>query len=139
MSSLGYRLVKTSLYILKSYDFVRACLPRGMVRACSLSLILFPRASALHKIARNIHFSYIFSFVLLSTCCMLQDYTNKQHRTSVCCKTDQTSYIEAPNVARLTKQATFRPRSRQTHQPQPIIKNKKSANSSKIRICALLY
>ncbi|PNZ39722.1 hypothetical protein CD107_04250 [Mammaliicoccus vitulinus] len=62
-------------------------MPRGMARACSLSLILFPRASALHKIVRNIHFSYIFSFVLLSTCCMLQDLPNKQHRTSVCCKT----------------------------------------------------
>ncbi|RTX92385.1 hypothetical protein CD108_00095 [Mammaliicoccus vitulinus] len=54
-------------YSSEIFDFVRACLPRGMVRACSLSLILFPRASALHKIVRNIHFSYIFSFVLLST------------------------------------------------------------------------
>ncbi|PNZ40619.1 hypothetical protein CD107_01740 [Mammaliicoccus vitulinus] len=61
------------IFILKSYDFVRACLPRGMVRACSLSRILFPRASALHKIVSNIHFSYIFLFVLLSTYCMLQD------------------------------------------------------------------
>ncbi|PTE33419.1 hypothetical protein BUY94_07340 [Mammaliicoccus fleurettii] len=34
---------------IQSYDFVRACLPRGMVRACSLSLILFPQASALTK------------------------------------------------------------------------------------------
>ncbi|RIN15406.1 hypothetical protein BU075_09225 [Mammaliicoccus vitulinus] len=30
-----------------------ACLPGGMARACSLSHILFPRASALYKI-RNI-------------------------------------------------------------------------------------
>ncbi|RIN17172.1 hypothetical protein BU075_02565 [Mammaliicoccus vitulinus] len=29
-------------------------MPRGMARACSLSLILFPRASALCKIVENI-------------------------------------------------------------------------------------
>ncbi|PTI72697.1 hypothetical protein BU073_01930 [Mammaliicoccus vitulinus] len=29
-------------------------MPRGMVRACSLSLILFPQASALYKIGRDI-------------------------------------------------------------------------------------
>ncbi|PNZ35747.1 hypothetical protein CD107_10870 [Mammaliicoccus vitulinus] len=40
--------------VLKSYDFESACLPRGMARACSLSLILFPRASALCKIVENI-------------------------------------------------------------------------------------
>ncbi|PTE32724.1 hypothetical protein BUY94_09705 [Mammaliicoccus fleurettii] len=34
---------------IKSHDFVRACLPRGMARACSLSRILFPQASALTK------------------------------------------------------------------------------------------
>ncbi|PTI90270.1 hypothetical protein BU071_03460 [Mammaliicoccus vitulinus] len=45
------------LYVLKSYDFESACLPRGMVRACSLSRILFPQASALCKIVRNIYFS----------------------------------------------------------------------------------
>ncbi|PTI71837.1 hypothetical protein BU073_06010 [Mammaliicoccus vitulinus] len=70
-------------------------MPRGMVRACSLSHILFPRASVLHKIVISIHFSYIFSFVLLSICCMLQDSPNKQHRRSECCKTYQTSNIEA--------------------------------------------
>ncbi|PTI28416.1 hypothetical protein BU072_11635 [Mammaliicoccus vitulinus] len=43
-----------NIYISKSYDFESACLPGGMVRACSLSLILFPRASALHKIVSNI-------------------------------------------------------------------------------------
>ncbi|PTI30328.1 hypothetical protein BU073_03760 [Mammaliicoccus vitulinus] len=45
-----------SCYFYEIYDFVRACLPRGMVRACSLSLILFPQASALHKIVKDIHF-----------------------------------------------------------------------------------
>ncbi|RTX88419.1 hypothetical protein CD129_06560 [Mammaliicoccus fleurettii] len=44
-----------SIFI-KSYDFVRACLPRGMARACSLSHILFPQASALHKIVANSYF-----------------------------------------------------------------------------------
>ncbi|PTI90458.1 hypothetical protein BU071_02620, partial [Mammaliicoccus vitulinus] len=34
-------------------DFVKCMLAWGMARACSLSLILFPRASALYKI-RNI-------------------------------------------------------------------------------------
>ncbi|PTE32495.1 hypothetical protein BUY94_10600 [Mammaliicoccus fleurettii] len=44
------------LIFLISYDFVRACLPRGMARACSLSHILFPHASALYKIVTNIYF-----------------------------------------------------------------------------------
>ncbi|PTI28556.1 hypothetical protein BU073_08995 [Mammaliicoccus vitulinus] len=69
--------MKRSFYILKSYDFESACLPGGMVRACSLSRILFPRASALYKIVENNHFYNIFSFFLLSTCCMLQDSPNK--------------------------------------------------------------
>ena len=37
------------MLIFLSYDFVRACLPRGMARAISLSHILFPQASALTK------------------------------------------------------------------------------------------
>ncbi|PTI28715.1 hypothetical protein BU073_10280 [Mammaliicoccus vitulinus] len=69
-------------------------MPGGMVRTCSLSRILFPRASALHKIVINIHFSYIFF---------------------VC------SFKYIFYVARLPKQT------------------KKSANSSKTRIYALLY
>ena len=36
---------------LKYYDFDRACLPGDMARACSLSLISFPRASARCKIS----------------------------------------------------------------------------------------
>ncbi|GGI03646.1 hypothetical protein GCM10007366_21820 [Mammaliicoccus vitulinus] len=40
-------------YIFEQYDFESACLPGGMVRACSLSLIQFPRASALYKIVEN--------------------------------------------------------------------------------------
>ena len=44
-----------SSYYLIYYDFDRACLPGDMVRACSLSLISFPRASARCKIAiRNV-------------------------------------------------------------------------------------
>ncbi|RIN24652.1 hypothetical protein BU070_02920 [Mammaliicoccus vitulinus] len=77
-----------------------------MARACSLSRILFPRASALCKIVEDIHVYIIFSFVLLNTCSMLQDLSNKQHRRPECCKTYQTSNIEGQNVARLTKQAT---------------------------------
>ncbi|MBB2506805.1 transposase [Staphylococcus cohnii] len=42
----------SSLY-LKYYDFDRACLPGDMARACSLSLILFPRASARCKISSH--------------------------------------------------------------------------------------
>ncbi|RTX88083.1 hypothetical protein CD108_05785 [Mammaliicoccus vitulinus] len=34
-------------------DFVKSMLAWGMARACSLSLILFPRASALYKIITN--------------------------------------------------------------------------------------
>jgi hypothetical protein len=30
-----------------------ACLPRGIIRACSLSLILFPQASALSKTTKK--------------------------------------------------------------------------------------
>ncbi|PTI29378.1 hypothetical protein BU073_02880 [Mammaliicoccus vitulinus] len=45
--------MKRSFYIFDFYDFESACLPRGMVRACSLSLILFPQASALYKIVRT--------------------------------------------------------------------------------------
>ncbi|RTX83966.1 hypothetical protein CD129_12755, partial [Mammaliicoccus fleurettii] len=48
----------------KSYDFVRACLPRGMARACSLSHILFPQASALHKIVINIYLIIFISVVI---------------------------------------------------------------------------
>ncbi|RIN17385.1 hypothetical protein BU075_02175 [Mammaliicoccus vitulinus] len=59
--------MKKSFFILKSHDFESACLPGGMVRACSLSHILFPRASALYKIVEDIHFYNIFSFVLLRT------------------------------------------------------------------------
>ena len=40
---------------LKSSDFDRACLPGDMARACSLSLISFPRASAQCKIVWNIY------------------------------------------------------------------------------------
>ena len=43
----------SSLY-LKYSDFDRACLPGDMARACSLSLISFPRASAQCKIVWNI-------------------------------------------------------------------------------------
>jgi len=39
---------------LKIYDFDRACLPGDTVRASSLSLISFPRASARCKIVWNI-------------------------------------------------------------------------------------
>ena len=42
----------SSLY-LKYCDFDRACLPRDMARACSLSLISFPQASARYKISIN--------------------------------------------------------------------------------------
>ncbi|RIN16187.1 hypothetical protein BU075_06400 [Mammaliicoccus vitulinus] len=63
-----------------------------MARTCSLSLILFPRASALHKIVENILFLYF------------SDCSFKY--TPLCCKTYQTSNIERLYVARLTKQAT---------------------------------
>ncbi|TGS85497.1 hypothetical protein EN820_55925, partial [bacterium M00.F.Ca.ET.177.01.1.1] len=43
----------SSLYLIY-YDFDRACLPGDMARACSLSLISFPRASARCKIVWNI-------------------------------------------------------------------------------------
>ncbi|TGP62251.1 hypothetical protein EN823_07530 [bacterium M00.F.Ca.ET.180.01.1.1] len=44
----------SSLYLIY-YDFDRACLPGDMARACSLSLISFPRASARCKIVWNIY------------------------------------------------------------------------------------
>ncbi|PTE35046.1 hypothetical protein BUY94_01095 [Mammaliicoccus fleurettii] len=47
--NLTILFVHVYLPFIQSYDFVRACLPRGMVRACSLSRILFPQASALTK------------------------------------------------------------------------------------------
>ncbi len=47
-------------------DFVRACLPGGMARACSLSLILFPRASALYKIKVIFYNEKITRFRLMS-------------------------------------------------------------------------
>ncbi|PTF66550.1 hypothetical protein BUY37_04890 [Staphylococcus cohnii] len=59
----------SSLY-LKSYDFDCACLPGDMARACSLSLISFPRASARCKISisdvveNNFIYLYV-SFVFL--------------------------------------------------------------------------
>ncbi|PTI30562.1 hypothetical protein BU073_01605 [Mammaliicoccus vitulinus] len=56
-SSVSCKTDETSnigaLYVLKYYDFESACLPRGMVRACSLSRVLFPGASALCKIVRK--------------------------------------------------------------------------------------
>ncbi|OOV78971.1 hypothetical protein B2G86_01185 [Mammaliicoccus fleurettii] len=48
-ASALYKIALNIYFFIKSFDFVCACLPRGMVRACSLSLILFPQASALTK------------------------------------------------------------------------------------------
>ncbi|RIN14644.1 hypothetical protein BU075_11015 [Mammaliicoccus vitulinus] len=49
--------------ILQSYDFESASLPRGMVRACSLSLILFPPGvSTLQN--REEYYKNLFLFIM---------------------------------------------------------------------------
>ncbi|RTX87006.1 hypothetical protein CD129_08845 [Mammaliicoccus fleurettii] len=50
------------MLIFLSYDFVRACLPRGMARACSLSHILFPQASALTK---SLEYLFLYNLAIL--------------------------------------------------------------------------
>ncbi|WP_237715672.1 hypothetical protein, partial [Mammaliicoccus vitulinus] len=49
-------------------------------------------------IQKFIHNELLFiikSYDFASACCMLQNLLNKQHRKPVCCKTYQTSNIEA--------------------------------------------